>query len=165
MKKKLLAVVLGLFVMGTSSVFAMGIGGQAGWPMGVAFTYKMDDVDDIIAVNLTSNASGVAFGLYDDYWFVNQNIPSLLNGMLNYFVGAGAYCEFVLNESYMDFGLFARVVGGVNAFFLADDFLEVYFQIGIMPGYGATLWWSTLTDSSSFRFKIGADVGARIWLR
>ncbi len=155
--KKLLAVLAVLFVMGTTSVFALGIGAQGGSNIGGAFaggagiTFKLDDKPFVFAAD-GYFGNVVSVGLTADMWLANPTI----SGGLGYFYGWGVAGSISIAND-LGFGVGARLLAGLN-FKLLDGFLEFYLQgawqpmLYILPGFDPDPW--SFPIQGGFRFWI-----------
>lgn len=162
MNKKIIALTLALVVLGTGSVFALGIGLQGGFdPSSVgtgslAVTFKLDSAPWVFAVN-GSFGDHLGLGLTADMWRANKNLV----GPLNYYYGWGLAGSLYFSENAVAMGAGFRILGGLNAFIL-DNFLEFYLQAAWQPNIGAVLSDSSGLSYSLFSFP--ADIGFRFWL-
>ena len=152
MKKKFLTVLALLAVLSTSRIFALGIGAQAGFPLGGSLTFKVDKLPCVFAADVWSDPNGVSLGLTADWWIANPKIE----GTWGYFYGIGVGGRVHLGEPF-DFGIGPRVVLGTNVF-LFDKFLELYLQAAYQPmlyfketGFEPN-WWG-----------FGGAGGFRVW--
>ena len=89
MKTKVLGLVAALAVLGTSSVFAFGIGlqvnGNAGrvFNPGAAVTFKVDSIPLVFAVNWNAGEDSTTIGLTADYWGINKRLVNIGRTPLN----------------------------------------------------------------------------------
>ncbi len=151
MKKKFLTVLALLAVLSTSRVFALGIGAQGGYPLGGSFTFKVDKLPCVFAVDLFSVPNGLNVGVTADWWIANPKIE----GTWGYFYGVGVGGNVFLGEPFA-FNIGPRIVVGTNIF-LFDKFLELYLQASYQPmlHIGNTFdfdWWG-----------FGGAGGFRVW--
>lgn len=157
--KKLLSVLAVLFVLGTTNVFAFGIGIQGGADLGAAgagsaaVTFKLDTKPFIFAVNGAFYKDYVAFGGTADYWLGSGEIA----GPLNYFYGYGLNAAFGVGNENVAFNFGPRIVGGLNLYVL-DNFLEFYIQAAWQP----TFFILPKFDFNLVNFPVAA--GIRFWL-
>lgn len=158
--KKLLAVLSVLFVMGTTSVFATGIGAQfggspsnSGFGTGAAVTFKLNSVPCVFAADF-GFGNYFAVGLSADWWMANPKIE----GTWGYYYGLGVGGSVYLSDG--NFGYFAvgpRALIGTNVFVLKRS-LEFYLQaawqplIQITSGSGLTFAWANFPIALGFRF-------------
>lgn len=131
--KKLLAVLAVLFVMGTTSVFALGIGAQGGANLGAgsssaALTFKLDDKPFVFAVDGSFWSNYIGVGLTADMWLANPTI----SGPFGYFYGWGLAGSVGLGNDYLGLNIGARLLGGLN-FKILDGFIELYIQAAWQP--------------------------------
>lgn len=162
MNKKIIALALALVVLGTGSVFALGIGLQGGFdPSAVgtgslAVTFKLDSAPWVFAAN-GSFGDHLGFGLTGDMWIANKNLV----GPVNYYYGWGLAGNLFFSEKVVTMGAGFRILGGLNAFIL-DNFLEFYLQAAWQPSIGAVLGDSSGLSTTLFSFP--ANIGFRFWL-
>ena len=130
--KKLLSVLAVLFVLGTTNVFAFGIGVQGGANLGAgsgsaAVTFKLDSAPWIFAADGAFYSEYVALGVTADMWLANKSIA----GPLNYFYGWGINGSVGLACFILT--LFASVCMDATAFRLINREYEKepYYLIGI----------------------------------
>lgn len=164
MKKKMLAVLGCLFVMGTANVFAWGIGVQAGLsPFGgvggdLAVTFKLDKVPLVFAVNGTIASHWTSIGATGDYWFMNPNIK----GCWNWYWGVGAYAGAGIgwgDYGWASFDIAPRVLIGMNWFFGDSKFFELYTQVAAQPTFRIGNW----DHFNLFDMRLPINVGIRFW--
>lgn len=156
--KKLLSVLAVLFVMGTTSVFALGIGAQGSAGLGVgssyggALTFKLDNAPWVFAVDAWSSSNYLAVGATADMWLANPKI----NSVFGYFYGWGLAGSVGLGDP-LALTAGARILGGINLK-IVDDFIEIYIQgawqpqVEILPNLNPVI----------FHFPISG--GIRFWL-
>lgn len=158
--KKITVILALLLVLTTASVFALGIGAQAGYVVGGApggaLTFKLDNAPWVFA--LDGSASGNAFniGLTGDMWLANKNLA----GPFNYYYGWGlAGAVAVGGEA---FSLFAgvRALAGLNVFVL-DNFLEFYLQGAWQPGVSIAFGNDLHVNPVFVSFPV--NLGFRFW--
>lgn len=158
--KKLLAVLSVLFVMGTTSLFATGIGAQfggspssGGFGPGAAVTFKLNSVPCVFAADL-GFGNYFAVGLSADWWMANPKIE----GTWGYYYGLGVGGSVYLSDG--NFGYFAvgpRALIGTNVFVLKRS-LEFYLQaawqplIQITSGSGVNFALANFPIALGFRF-------------
>ena len=154
--KKLLSVLAVLFVLGTTNVFAFGLGLQGGANLGAgsgaaAVTFKLDSAPWIFAADGAFYSNYVALGLTADMWLANENLA----GPLNYFYGWGVNGSLGFGDPlHLNVGV--RVLGGLNLFVL-DKQLELYTQVA---------WQPNITFLPEFRFNFlyfPVSAGLRFW--
>jgi hypothetical protein len=158
--KKLLSVLAVLFVLGTTNVFALGIGAQGGYTInggaGGALTLKVDSVPCVFAIDLGS-LNPLSLGVTADWWIANPK----LEGPLGYFYGVGCGGSLRgLGNDTMTIGIAGRVVAGLNVFFL-DNFVELYLQAAWQPTI-----WIALGNNSNGGFapaNFPLNLGIRFW--
>lgn len=132
--KKLFSVLAVLFVMGTTSVFATGLGLQGGPVIGDgvggggAITFKLNSVPCVFAVNIGS-FNPFAIGATADWWLGNPSI----SGTWGWYYGVGVGGNIYLGNNAAGVGVFGRALVGTNVFLL-DKFLELYINIAWQPG-------------------------------
>lgn len=156
--KKLLAVLSVLFVMGTTSVFATGIGVQfnanvaGSFVPGAAVTFKLNKVPCVFAADLGFGSGYFAAGLSADWWMANPKIEGSWG--FYYGVGVGGSVAFT-DGGYGHFAVGPRAVVGTNVFVLKKA-LEFYLQaawnplIVITDGIGFS--WANFPIALGFRF-------------
>lgn len=153
--KKLLSVLAVLFVMGTTSVFALGIGAQGGYNPGLggagaAVTFKLNKLPYVFAADL--NIAGGALqsvGITADMWLANPKIE----GSWGYFYGIGLAAGLRGLSSNVNFGIGARAVLGTNVFVLKRA-LEFYLDVAWQPMFWFGGDWST-QDLLNFPINFG----------
>lgn len=163
MNKKLLAATALVLVIGTSSLFAFGIGIQGGFSVsqdGVgsgsgAVTFKLDSMPWVFAADATF-ADRTSVGVTADNWIANRPLA----GLLNYFYGWGIAGSASVEEAVQYGFIGARVLGGLNVFLL-DKHLEFYTQIAWQPGFSIVLSGNSSIDTVLRSFP-GA-FGFRFW--
>ncbi len=134
MKKKIFAVIVLACVLGTASVFATGIGAQAGYVagghgVGGALTFKLDKSPWVFALHVDGLSTDyLGFGLTADNWLANKTFAS----PFAYYYGWGLAGAFNTWGNGASVFVGARLVGGVNVF-LAKAF-ELYAQVAWQPG-------------------------------
>jgi len=154
--KKLTVVLALLLVLTTTSVFALGIGAQAGYVgggAGGALTFKLDDAPWLFALDANSFVP-LSIGLTADMWLANNTLA----GPLNYYYGWGLAGSVALG----DLGLFvgARALVGLNIFVL-DNFLEFYLQAAWQPGIDLRLGNNFSVKPVFESFPV--NLGFRFW--
>jgi len=155
--KKLLSVLAVLFVLGTTNVFAFGIGVQGGANLGAgggsaAVTFKLDSAPWIFAADGAFYSEYVALGVTADMWLENKSIA----GPLNYFYGWGVNGSVGLGGDSAHINAGVRVLGGLNLFVL-DNFLELYAQVAWQPNI-------TILPEFGFDFiYFPVSAGIRFW--
>ena len=133
MKKRALMLAV-LVVIGTTSLFAFGIGAQGGYSIGpnglggAALTFKLDNIPWVFAADGIFTQNYVAIGGTADMWLANKPLAK----PINYYYGWGLAGNFGLGNNFT-FGVYARALGGLNVF-LIDGFLELYLQAAWQPG-------------------------------
>lgn len=159
--KKITVILALLLVFTTASVFATGLGIQAGPTFGhggfnpnFAVTFKLNSSPWVFAVDgyFTDYAGGV--GISADQWVINQAIAS----PINFYFGWGIYVGmgFTQNSSF-DVAFGGRAPIGINAFLFKKQF-EPYIQI--VPSIGARF------GTSGFSFPdwgVAGNIGFRFW--
>lgn len=163
MNKKILATLILSVFLGSSGLFALGIGLQGGFTAGGGYgsgavTFKLDSMPWVFAAN-GSFGNALGFGITADKWIANKN----LTGPLNYFYGWGLAGSFFITENYQSVSVGARILGGLNMFLL-DNFLELYLQGAWQPevNIGLSKDHSGL-DAVLINFPI--NLGFRFWLK
>ncbi|MCR4742253.1 MAG: hypothetical protein K5866_05230, partial [Treponema sp.] len=132
--KKLFSVLAVLFVMGTTSVFATGLGLQGGPVVGDgvvyggAITFKLNSAPCVFAVNLAS-FTPLAVGVTADWWIGNPSI----SGTWGWYYGVGVAGAVYLSNHSASVGVYGRALVGTNVFLL-KKFLELYINIAWQPG-------------------------------
>ena len=160
--KKLFSVLAVLFVLGTTSTFALGIGAQAGYTVnghtGASLTLKLDNLPPVFALDLNLGTNYIFFGGTADWWFGNPTIA----GPLGFYYGAGIAAGFASANTWTALEFGPRLVAGLNLF--PVDFLEFYLQAAWQPTF--TLWLSG--DNSGLSTAWGCvplNLGFRFWIR
>lgn len=152
MKKLIAVMVLGILI-GTTSIFAFGIGiqggptiGGNGWNPNAALTFKLDSSPWVFAIDWWGGAS---IALSADQWLLNKTFAK----PFNFFLGWGLYVGLATGGNMLSAG--ARLPIGINAFFL-NGMLEPYFQI--VPSVGLSV-----IPGFSTGWGVGANLGLRLW--
>lgn len=157
--KKLLAVLSVLFVIGTTSVFATGLGAQfnanvaGGFAPGASVTFKLDKVPCVFAADLGFSSSHFTAGLSADWWMANPKIEGTWG--FYYGVGVGGSIAFV-NGGYGYFAVGPRAIVGTNVFVLKRA-LEFYLQAAWNP----LIFISNSVEFDWINFPIA--LGFRFW--
>ena len=157
--KKLFAVLSVLFVMGTTSVFATGIGAQfggnvtnGGFGSGAALTFKLDNVPCVFAADLGFGQDYFTAGLTADWWVANPKIEGTWGWY--YGVGVGGAVT-ITNSNYGGLCVGPRAVLGTNVFII-DEHLEFYLQGAWQPLVvitdGVTFNWVNFPIAAGFRW-------------
>ncbi len=163
MKTKVLGLVAALAVLGTSSVFAFGIGlqvnGNAGevFAPGAAITFKVDSIPLVFAVNWNAGEDTTTVGLTADYWGINKRLVSIGRTPLNWFFGVGFFVNTIFADEFALTGGI-RFPLGLNMFVL-DGFLEPFVQIA--PSMGLQFIPSLGID----RLFFPISAGFRLWFK
>jgi len=157
--KKLTVVLALLLVLTTTSVFALGIGAQAGYVVGGnpggALTFKLDDAPWLFALDANSFVP-LSIGLTADMWLANKNLA----GPFNYYYGWGLAGFVGVGGEYLGLFAGARALVGVNVFVL-DKFLEFYLQAAWQPGIDLRLGNNFAVEPVFVRFPV--NLGFRFW--
>lgn len=156
MKKALM--LAALVIIGTSSLFAFGIGAQGGTNLNggggnAAITFKLDNLPWVFAADGVFANNYVSIGVTGDMWLAAKKI----SGPFGYFYGWGLAGNIRLGDP-VGLGIAVRVVGGLNVKLL-DDFLEIYAQLAWQPGFAIL---------PSFNFNLWnfpLQAGFRFWLK
>lgn len=130
--KKLLSIMIIILAMGTSFLFAFGIGIQGGTDLksgggNTAITFKLDTEPWVFAVNGTFNNNYVAIGGTADTWMTTKRFAS----DFYYYYGWGFAANVVVGEPFT-LNLGGRVLTGINLKLL-DNFIELYAQVAWQP--------------------------------
>lgn len=155
--KKLCAILVVLFVIGTVNLFAFGIGVQGGASVGngtaggAAITFKLDNAPWVFAADAAFYPNYVGLGLTADMWLGNPTI----SGSFGWFYGWGVAAGVGLGDIFA-LNIGARVFAGLN-FLLLDDFLELYIQAAWQP----TL--CILPDIDPWLLNFPVTGGIRFW--
>ena len=160
--KKLFSVLAVLFVMGTTSVFATGLGLQGGPVIGNgvggggAITFKLNSVPCVFAVNIGS-FNPFAIGATADWWIANPKI----DGSWRWFYALGAAAGVsIFNNAGLALNIAPRAVIGTNYFI--NGSWEIYAQAAWQPTLGIVL--SDGGSGGGFNlFYIPANIGFRYW--
>ena len=158
MNKKLIALVAVLVLVSSASVFAVGIGAQAGLVTGggtdASLTFKLDGSPYIFAVNVGGLGTNyMSIGITADSWMANKTFAK----PFAYFYGVGVAGNFGVAGNNANIGVAARLVGGINVF-LAKQF-ELYGQIAWQPG----IQISTAGGITPVIGLFPVNVGFRFW--
>jgi len=159
--KKLFSVLAVLFVLGTTSTFATGVGAQFGYTVGsytgAALTLKLDDLPPVFAVDMGFGSNYFSIGGTADWWLANPNIT----GPLNFYYAPGVAVSFVsVSDSYTALNIGGRLVGGLNLFL--GDVFEIYLQAAWQPTFVLAL--SGDNSSAGFRWNsFPVNLGFRFW--
>lgn len=160
MKKIALAIVL-LVVLGTTSVFAVGLGVQGGYAPGSsgvgggAITFKLDK-PWVFAINATFG-NYTAVGVTADTWIKNPK----LSGGLGYFYGLGLAGSFGTTSDWSSIFLGARAFLGLN-FFVLKGQLEFYLMGAWQPGFWISVSGNDgQTGLALLSFPL--NIGFRFW--
>lgn len=157
--KKLFAVLSVLFVMGTTSVFATGIGAQfggnvsnGGFGTGAAVTFKLNSVPCVFAADLGFGSGSFNIGLTADWWLANPKIE----GTWGYYYGIGVGGSVsIVDGGYGHFAVGPRAIIGTNVFLLKRSF-ELYLQAAYQPlvviANGVHFNWLNFPVALGFRF-------------
>ncbi len=156
--KKLTVVLALLLVLTTTSVFALGIGAQAGYVgggAGGALTFKLDTAPWVFAVNVNSFGNLLSIGGTADMWLANKNFA----GPFNYYYGWGVAAGLNIDDGL---GLYAgaRALAGINVFVL-DKFLEFYLQAAWQPGISLLFADASNVGLNFVNFPV--NLGFRFW--
>jgi len=161
MKKKILMLAV-LVILGTTSLFAFGIGVQTGASLGqsvvgnIAITFKLDTSPWVFAADGYIANNSFAFGMTADMWIGSGKISKTTIG---YFYGWGVAGNIGASNNYMNFGIYARVLGGANIMLL-KNFIEIYVQAAWQPGIKIS---SHGVAVSLPNFPVAA--GIRFWIK
>lgn len=163
MNKKLVAIAVLSLVIGSSSLFAFGIGLQGGFSAGPggagggtgAVTFKLDTMPWVFAANATFG-NQTSIGVTADNWLANKRFVSILN----YYYGWGLAGAATVGENAQGVFVGARALGGLNLFML-DKVLEFYIQIAWQPGVALVLAQNSSINPVLVNFP-GA-FGFRFW--
>ncbi len=153
MKKALMLAMI--VVIGTTSLFAFGIGAQGGTNLNggggnAAITFKLDKSPWIFAADGVFVSNYISLGVTADNWLASKKI----SGALGYFYGWGVAGNIGFGDP-LSLGIAARLVGGLNIMLL-NNLLELYVQVAwqprlaILPSVGFGLWNFPL--QAGFRF-------------
>ncbi|MCQ2981386.1 MAG: hypothetical protein MJ178_01365 [Treponemataceae bacterium] len=157
MNKKIIALLAVLVLAGSASMFAVGIGAQAGVvgaSKDAALTFKLDSSPYLFAVNIGGLGGGAtSVGLVADSWMANKTFAK----PFAYFYGVGFGAGFASAGDNILVTVGPRLVGGLNVF-LAKQF-ELYAQIAWQPSL-------IIATNNGIDFKIDhfpVNVGFRFW--
>ncbi len=160
MKKKTLVVIVVLLALSTAayarSGFAIGAEASssnfAGW--GGRFVFHFPRVPLYFGIGGIVNPSGTALDFTMDYWFAHDH----LSGMLDYYVGLGAYLAVASSGNQGAFALGARLPLGLQIWPLREGVLEIFLEI-------APAWIPISSGAvSPLVFEVQPAIGFRIWL-
>lgn len=154
--KKFFAMISVLFVMGTTSVFALGIGAQGGFPIGGALTFKLDNKAPVFAVNAALGPV-TGFGLTADYWLANKTFAK----PFAYFYGVGVGGMMYTGDNFGYLSVGPRIFGGINCFLL-DNVFELYLQAAWQPSFNIDI--NGKSGQAGFKPAYGGiSAGFRFW--
>ncbi len=154
--KKIVVLLVLIAVIGCGSVFAVGIGVEAGLPFwgnlpgnNVMLSLKLDNAPllGIGVGNLGGN--NVSIGLIADWWLIQGVVVGPLEG----FVGLGAYAAIVTGDP-AQFAIGARLPLGLQLFI--TRWFELFAEIA--PALGIVV-----SNQADFGFNIQGAVGLRFW--
>jgi hypothetical protein len=158
--KKLTVVLALLLVLTTTSVFALGIGAQAGYVVGGnpggALTFKLDNAPWVFAVNVDRLVNPLSIGGTADMWLANKNFA----GPFNYYYGWGVAAGLNIYDSGLGLYAGARALAGINVFVL-DKFLEFYLQAAWQPGISLLFADASNVGLNFVNFPV--NLGFRFW--
>lgn len=157
--KKLTVVLALLLVLTTTSVFALGIGAQAGYVgggAGGALTFKLDTAPWVFAVNVDSLVNPLSIGGTADMWLANKNFA----GPFNYYYGWGVAAGLNIYDGGLGLYAGARALAGINVFVL-DKFLEFYLQAAWQPGISLLFADASNVGLNFVNFPV--NLGFRFW--
>lgn len=157
MNKKIVALVA-VLLLACTSVFAVGIGVQAGMVGGertssenAAITFKLDSSPYLFALHVGGLGGGnTKLGLTADNWIANKTFAK----PFAYFYGWGLAASFGEDNGAL---VGARLLGGVNVFLVKQ--FELYAQIAWQP--------SIAIGSDGITPKLSmfpVNLGFRVWL-
>jgi hypothetical protein len=155
MKKKILTLTLAC-ILGTTVLFATGLGIQGGTDVAnsgtsnIDVTFKLNKCPLIFAIGIPS-FDPLSVGVTGDYWLVNENLA----GPVNYFIGIGGFSSIYVDDDVLGFTVGPRLPIGINTFF-AKNVLELYLQMA--PGLGISINNGITTD-----FVCPLNCGLRAW--
>lgn len=128
-------------------IFSYSFGGNNAYPGG-ALTIKLDNYAPIFGIGVRGSGDYFALGATADWWMQREH----LTGMINYYIGPGAYINLVMGDSTsLDLG--ARLPIGLQIFPIKN--LEVFLEVA--PSLGLAL------DSFNFHFGVQPAFGIRFW--
>ncbi len=164
MNKKILSVLVMAVALSATSLFALGIGAQAGYVAGPnhsngALTFKLDSSPWVFALNVDGLSTDyVGIGLTADRWIANRVFAS----PLAYFYGFGfAGSVYSYNDTYSYLFVGARALFGINVFVI-DGFLELYAQAAWQPGVN---FYGNNTDRAEIVVNsFPVNLGFRFWI-
>jgi len=164
MKKSFFSVLALVLIFSSTSIFALGIGAQAGYVAGQnhsngALTFKLDTAPWVFALNVDGIFNDyLGIGITADRWIANKIIES----PLAYYYGWGLAASLnSSHEKYTNVFLGARALIGINAF-LVDNFLELYAQIAWQPGVVIKLEKNSGMYLEALSFPV--NIGFRFWI-
>lgn len=161
--KKLTTIIAVLVVFSTASVFAFGIGAQAGYLAGSngwdgAITFKLDSTPWVFAVNAGGGKGHLRIAGTADMWLGNPNLAGPFNWYYGWGLAAGVN---IVDQGGLGLYLGARLpVLGINVFVL-DGFLEFYLQGAWQPGVGIFFGNDVTFGFDWLSFPI--NLGFRFW--
>ena len=160
--KKLFSVLAVLFVLGTTSTFAIGIGAQGTFNAGSSVTYggalslKLDNLPPVFAIRISPFGNGIYLGGTADWWVANPTI----SGPFGFYYAPGLAVGVGLDDDAAQLIVGGRLVAGVNVF-IAKAF-ELYLQAAWQPTVG---FWLSNNNSAPIWDMINfpVDIGFRFW--
>jgi len=163
MNKKILAVLTLALAIGTTNVFAFGIGAQGGYVAGSSYsggalTFKLDDNPWVFAVNADLGSNYLGLGVTGDMWLAHETFAD----PFAYYYGWGLAGSFATAGDNTNLFAGVRAVGGVNVMLL-DNFLELYGQVAWQPGINIWVAGDSGIDPVFFSFPV--NLGFRFWLK
>ena len=165
MNKKLIGILAALVVLGTSNVFALGIGAQGGAsPVagsgvngGGALTFSLDKTGPIFALDVAGWNNSLYLGLTFDWWAANPKI----SGGFGYFYGIGGAAGLYGFDNGLTLYAGIRPFIGLN-WFVVPPF-ELYLDVAWQPGFTVGL----NSNGGGFGFspwRFPVNFGFRFWI-
>ena len=162
--KKIIAVLIVLFVMGGAMAFAdhpgTGIGvvfstgyGGTGFGGDIGVSFKLPSIPVMWAASIGLNDSILRLGLVGDYYFFVQDLVTDGSFNLDWFFGVGGYANFWLGNDF-GFGIGARAPIGLSWHIIP----QLELALALVPSLGIYV-----NDGVSLGWGVGADLALRYW--
>jgi hypothetical protein len=159
--KKIVLIVMVLFVLGGTAAFAdhpggLGIGVMGGYGIGGgngALSLKLPDLPLYLGLQARF---GSIFGVSasGDYYIIDDTLLSEGALDLGWYFGVGGYVGIGIGNNYFDFDLGLRIPVGLTLQILPFEvFIQAVPTLGV--GFGG---------GNLFRWDVGGQGGIRIWL-
>jgi len=153
-KRKVLFIAVIMLLVSAMGAFSWAIGGAfgldalgTGLPMGAMLSLKVDQIPCLLGIGFSASTDYFNLGLTADWHFLREN----LTGILNYYVGAGAYLG--ISGS---FEIGARIPVALYIFPLKN--LELFLELAPAIGIG-------FNPIDFPAFHIQGAFGFRFWFK